>query len=102
MTVIAQDDHLTAGAWAACDWMDEYCLYLLCPLTTIRRIQPFSVFSMSSTGRTKFVKTQFVPRTISLESYRVHWGVFKSTVKNFAFISIANDRPILSPAYSMK
>ena len=41
MTVIAQDDHLTAGAWAACDWMDEYCLYLICPLTTIRRIQPF-------------------------------------------------------------
>ena len=23
MTVIAQDDHLTAGAWAACVWISE-------------------------------------------------------------------------------
>ena len=55
-----------------------------------------------STGRTKIVKTQFVPRTVSLENYRVHWGVFTSPVKNLAFICIADDRPILSPVYSVK
>ena len=35
-------------------------------------------------------------------SYRVHWGVFTSTVKNLAFKCIADDRPIFSPVYSMK
>ena len=29
-----------------------------------------------STGRTKIVKSQFVPRTVSLENFRVNWGVF--------------------------
>ena len=27
MTVIAQDDHLTAGAWAACDQTFYLCLF---------------------------------------------------------------------------
>ena len=57
---------------------------------------------MRSTVRTKIVKTQFVPRTVSLENYRVPWGAFTSTVKNLAFICIADDRPILSPVYSVK
>ena len=48
------------------------------------------------------MKAQFVPRTVSLEDYRVHWGTFTSRVKNLAFICIANDRPILSSVYSMK
>ena len=57
---------------------------------------------VSSTAPTKIVKTQFVPRTVSLENYRVHQGTFTSRVKNLAFICIANDRPILSSVYSMK
>ena len=57
---------------------------------------------VSSSGRTGVVKTQFVPRTISLENYRVHQGVFRSTVKNLAFMCIADDRPILSSVDSMK
>ena len=27
MTIIAQDDHLTAGAWAACGIQRKYCSY---------------------------------------------------------------------------
>ena len=54
---------------------------------------------MSSSGRNKIFKTQFVPRTVSLENY---WVVFTGTVKNLAFICIADDRPILSLVYPMK
>ena len=36
MTVIAQDDHLTAGAWAACDVI--ICASLL-PVRVISRLQ---------------------------------------------------------------
>ena len=57
---------------------------------------------VSSGGRNKIFKTQFVPRTVSLENYRVPWGAFTSPVKNLAFISIADDRPILSLVYTMK
>ena len=55
-----------------------------------------------STARTKIVKTQFVPRTVSLENYRVHLEIFTSTVKNLAFMCIADDWPILSSVYGMK
>ena len=57
---------------------------------------------VSCSGRTKIFKTQFVPRTVSLENYWVHWVVFTGTVKNLAFICIADDRPILSLVYPMK
>ena len=88
--------------------MDVYFLYLFCPSTTIRRFQPFikrfqckTDEKVSSRRRTKIFKTQFLPRTVSLENYRVHWVVFTSTVKNLAFISIADDRPILSLVYTV-
>ena len=57
---------------------------------------------VSSSGRNKIFKAQFVPRTVSLENYRVPLVVFTCTVKNLAFICIADDRPILSLVYSMK
>ena len=50
---------------------------------------------MNSTARTKIVKTQFVPRTVLLENWRVHKGVF------LAFF-MADDRPILSSVPIMK
>ena len=50
---------------------------------------------MTSTARTKIVKTQFVPRTVLLENWRVHKGVF------LAFF-MADDRPILSSVPIMK
>ena len=86
--------------------MDLYCLYLICPSKTIRRFQPFyKVFKgktdekVSNTVRTKILKTQLVPRAVSSENYRVHWGVSMSAVKNLAFMCIADDRPILSSVY---
>ena len=42
---------------------------------------------VNSTARTKIVKTQFVPRTVLLENWRVHKRVF------LAFF-MADDRPI--------
>ena len=54
---------------------------------------------MSNAVRTKIVKTQLVPRTVSSKNYRVHWGVSMSTVKNLAFMCIGDDRPILSSVY---
>ena len=63
----------------------------------------FAVYkNICSTARTKIVKTQFVPRTVSLENYRVHQEIFTSTVKNLAFMCIADDWPILSSVYGMK
>ena len=82
MTVIAQDDHLTAGAWAACDWMDEYCLYLICPLTTIRRIQPFSVFvSVKVLDKFKEQTNRCYSSITFLKSWAYTWALTSSSFR---------------------
>ena len=41
MTVIAQDDHLTAGAWAACDTIGQSRAYL--PIETCKDSRPSAI-----------------------------------------------------------
>ena len=41
MTVIAQDDHLTAGAWAACDTISQSRAYF--PIETCKDSRPSAI-----------------------------------------------------------
>ena len=60
--IILLDGYLSSASYLPFDDFNHFTTFIQCKTTE----------KVSSSGLTDVVKTQFVPRTISLENYRIH------------------------------
>ena len=87
--------------YAFCD-VHKYFIILLDGRVLFVSYLPFNDYSTISTIYKTFFQCKTDENVSSRRWTKIFKTQFTSTVKNLAFICIANDRPILSLVYTMK